>query len=160
MERINKIMSHPLYVSNQEKIETLEENRIFCRHGMSHSLDVARILYIKTLEEKLSIKKDVVYGVALLHDIGRGLEYEDGVPHHEAGAKLASKILQDCGFTEEECNQMVHAIGAHKEKNDEEDDILCKLLYESDKLSRNCFDCKAESDCYWPDEKRNPHIVY
>lgn len=159
MERIDKIMAHPLYVSNQKKIEVLEANRTFCKHGISHSLDVARILYIKVLEDKLPIQKDVIYGVALLHDIGRCLEYEAGKPHHEAGMELASKILIDCGYTEEERHQMVCAIGVHKEKSEDEKNMLCKLLYEADKLSRNCFQCGARQDCYWAEDKKNRHIV-
>lgn len=160
MERINKMMSHPLYVSNQKKIEALEEKRIFCRHGMDHTLDVARIMYIKVLEANISIKKDVIYGVALLHDIGRALEYEQGIPHHEASVKLAQQILLDCDYTKDECCQMVRAIGAHKEKMLEENEMLCKLLYEADKLSRKCFDCSAKKECYWSEEKRNHHIIY
>ncbi|MGN0438700.1 MAG: HD domain-containing protein [Lachnospiraceae bacterium] len=159
MERIKKLMAHPLYVSNQRKIEELEEKRKFCRHGISHSLDVARILYIKVLEEQISVKKDVVYGVALLHDIGRALEYESGVVHHEAGVKLAEQILSDCDYTKDECEVMIHAIGAHKEKNDDAD-VLCKLLYEADKLSRNCYDCKVWEECYWPEDKKNHYINY
>lgn len=159
MERINKMMSHPLYVSNQKKIEALETKRIFCRHGMDHSLDVARILYIKVLEAHIDLEKDVIYGVALLHDIGRALEYEQGIPHHEASVKLAKQILPDCGYREEECYRMVRAIGAHKEKM-AENDVLCKLLYEADKLSRKCFDCNVQEECYWSEEKRNHHIIY
>lgn len=158
MERVNKIMTHPLFVSNQKRIEELECDRVFCRHGLNHSLDVARILYIKVLEQGLDIKKDVIYGVALLHDIGRGMEYEDGVAHHEAGAVLAKDILSDCDYTKEEQDCMMQAIKEHKEKS--EQDILCKLLFEADKLSRGCYDCKAITECYWPEERKNHIVTY
>lgn len=159
MERIHKIMTHPLYVSCREKIDRLEKNRIFCRHGLSHSLDVARILYIKTLENNIPIKKDVIYAVALLHDIGRALEYEQGVSHHEAGVEISERILRECDYTKEECNRMLCAIGAHKEKT-ELGSILCQLLYEADKESRPCFECEASAQCYWSEERKNKTIIY
>lgn len=158
MERINQIMAHPFFVSGQKRIEELEVDRVFCRHGLSHSLDVARILYIKALENEYRIPKDILYAVALLHDIGRVAEYETKASHHEAGAKLARTILEDCGYTKEECDLITEAIASHKEPHGKT--ILCKLLYEADKLSRNCFQCKAASQCYWSEEKKNREIRY
>lgn len=158
MKRIEQIMKNPLFVENQDRIDELEKTRVYCCHGLNHSLDVARILYIKVLEQGIEISKDVIYGAALLHDIGRGLEYEKGTGHHKEGARIAQIILQECGYSVTECEQIVKAIAAHK-KNESED-ILCKLLYESDKLSRNCFDCQAAGDCYWPEDKKNKGIEY
>lgn len=158
MERIDRIMAHPLFVSNQKGIEELEQERIFCRHGMNHCLDVARILYIKVLEQNLAIPKDIIYATALLHDIGRCVEYEAGTSHHMVGGELANRILSQCGYSYEECKQITEAITAHKEKRN--DSTLCKLLYEADKLSRNCFDCPAIEDCYWPRDRKNKVITY
>lgn len=158
MERINQIMAHPLFVSSQKRIEELEVDREFCTHGLGHSLDVARILYIKTLELQYPIPKDILYAVALLHDIGRVAEYETKESHHEAGARLSRTILEDCGYTREECERIVEAIASHKEPH--RDDILCKLLFEADKLSRNCFQCKAAAQCYWPETRKNREINY
>ena len=76
--------------------------RVFCLHGIEHSLDVARIGYIKNLEQGLSFRQDVIYAMALLHDIGRCEEYASGKSHHEAGAELARPILLACGYTEHE----------------------------------------------------------
>lgn len=160
MKRIDAILAHPLYVANQEKIEKLEENRIFCRHGMNHSLDVARILYIKVLERQLTISKDILYATALLHDIGRAVEYESGIAHHEAGIHIALQILEDCGYDEEEKNRILLAIQNHKEQDLEQSDILCKLLYEADKQSRDCYHCHAVDSCYWSEDKKNKTILY
>lgn len=160
MKRIDAILAHPLYVANQEKIEKLEENRIFCRHGMNHSLDVARILYIKVLERQLTISKDILYATALLHDIGRAVEYESGIVHHEAGIHIALQILEDCGYDEEEKNRILLAIQNHKEQDLEQSDILCKLLYEADKQSRDCYHCQAVDSCYWSEDKKNKTILY
>ncbi len=160
MKRIDAIVAHPLYVANQEKIEKLEANRIFCRHGMNHSLDVARILYIKVLEQQLGISKDILYAAALLHDIGRAVEYESGIAHHEAGTHIALQILEDCGYDEEEKTRILLAIQNHKEQDLEQSDILCKLLYEADKQSRDCYHCQAVDACYWSEDKKNKTILY
>lgn len=164
MERVKQIMEHPLYCSNQQRIEELEKNRIFCKHGISHSLDVARILYILVLEQGCDLPKDVIYAAALLHDIGRAVQYEDGRPHHEAGMEIAATVLEDCGYTTSEISMIMGAIMAHKNcqplSDDKQGDSLQSLLYQADKLSRNCFDCKAQADCYWEETKRNYFVKY
>lgn len=175
MERIDKIQNHPLYVVNQQRIDELEQNRIFCCHGVNHSLDVARILYILVLEQGLFYEKDIIYATSLLHDIGRGLQYEENVSHHEAGAGLAKEILKDCDFNEHEITMIVSAIAGHHTGNAysedgenvqsestgyDNDTLFMDLFYKADKLSRNCFDCKAREECYWSQEKRNLQIRY
>ena len=97
------------------------------------------------------------------------------VSHHEAGAQLAKEILNDCDFGEDEIAMIVAAIAGHHagKRHDEdrdyiqgkhtvsEDDMLfMDLFYKADKLSRNCFDCKAQDECYWSVEKRNLYIKY
>ena len=41
-------------------IKKYEMDRIFCKHGMEHLLDTARIVYILCLEGNIDVKKDVV----------------------------------------------------------------------------------------------------
>lgn len=160
MERIDQIMEHPCYQYNQQKIEDAEKNRIFCKHGREHALDVARIIYIQVLEKGLPIKKDVVYGTALLHDIGRWEQYEKQIPHHEAGARIAEQILAECGYSEEETALMTDAIRAHQASRDEDGNSLSELLYKADKLSRACYRCRARDECYWEDIRKNETIYY
>lgn len=164
MERIKQIMQHPLYRKNQQRIEELERERIFCKHGLAHSMDVARILYILVLERGFSVPKDVIYAAALLHDIGRAIQYEEKIPHHEAGAEIARVVLKDCGYGPSEIVQITEAVAAHQNRRelsvDNETVSLQSLLYEADKLSRNCFACKAQKECYWENEKRNYSIQY
>ncbi len=159
MKRIDQIMAHPIFAYHLCKIEEAEENRIFCRHGISHLLDVARIMYIEVLERKIEIKKDVIYATALLHDIGRYEQYEKQIPHQEAGAQIATVILKECGYETEEIAAIADAIYSHREKETDGDpDSLKSLLYQADKHSRNCFTCKATKECYWKEEKRNRTI--
>ena len=114
MERVDKILAHPEFRVYMRRIREQERTRVFCLHGIEHSLDVARIGYIKNLEQGLSFRQDVIYAMALLHDIGRCEEYASGKSHHEAGAELARPILLACGYTEHECAEICDAIGRHK----------------------------------------------
>ena len=75
MERINEISDHPLWKLHIEQLKEAEKDRIFCKHGIEHLLDVARIAYIENLEENCDISKEMIYAAALLHDIGRFLQY-------------------------------------------------------------------------------------
>ena len=100
--RISLIWRHPLYQKHCEKIQELEKDRIFCRHTPEHFLDVARLMYIYSLENKLNLSREIIYATALLHDIGRAQQYLSGISHDIAGAEIAGKILTDLHFTEQE----------------------------------------------------------
>jgi hypothetical protein len=67
-----------------DAIDAHEADRAFCKHGLNHLLDTARIAYILVLENGLNISKGMVYATALLHDIGRYDEYYHGIPHDQA----------------------------------------------------------------------------
>lgn len=159
--RIAYIQKHPLYISSYQRLQDLEQKRIFCRHQMDHLLDVARIAYILNLERGLGISKEVIYAAAILHDIGKGRQYEHGVPHEIASADIAEQIFADMPkefrFTQHEQQQILTAIRGHRKlrKNAEP---LETLLYESDKASRACFACPAEPECNWSTDKKNMEI--
>ena len=89
MDRVNAVICHPLYLEYYHRLERAEKERIFCRHQMSHLLDVARIAYIRNLEKGYGFRKDVIYAAAVLHDIGKALQYEEKVPHEIAGERIA-----------------------------------------------------------------------
>ena len=99
MDRVNQIWNHPLYQTELHKLQLLEADREFCRHTPEHFLDVARLAYIRALEENYPVSKELIYCTALLHDIGRARQYEDGTPHDEAGAAIAGQILNELGFS-------------------------------------------------------------
>ena len=101
MDRVNQIWNHPLYQTELRKLQLLEADREFCRHTPEHFLDVARLAYIRALEENYPVSKELIYCTALLHDIGRARQYEDGTPHDEAGAIIAGQILKELGFPPE-----------------------------------------------------------
>ena len=97
MERVNQILQHTLYQSCRRQIDEKEKDRIFCGHDMGHLLDVARLAWIFNLEANQEISKERIYAAALLHDIGRHIQYEQEIPHSKAGVPIAEKILKDCG---------------------------------------------------------------
>ncbi|WWU67717.1 HD domain-containing protein [Clostridium baratii] len=158
MDKINEILRNDIFKINMKKLEKLEENREFCRHGINHSLDVARIAYILTLENRLDYSKEIIYAIALLHDIGRVMQYENGVSHHEGSVILAEEILKNTSYDDEEISIIIDAIKNHRNKENASE--INKLIFKSDKLSRNCFICKSYDECYWDSNKKNNIINY
>ena len=118
MKRINYILNDPDFLNYLNKNQEAEVDRIYCHHDIAHFLDVSRIAYIISLEEKLNIDKVILYAMGLLHDIGRWMEYENGIDHAIASKKLAEGILHKCEFSEIEIKEILTAIGDHREKGD------------------------------------------
>lgn len=139
---------------------TAEADRRFCRHDMVHFLDVARIARIIDLEENLGIPEDLIYAAALLHDIGRHRQYEEGIPHEHASAIIAPEILGECGFDEEETGVIIDAIRQHRNSEVSFEGNLRGVLFRADKASRPCFACEAERDCSWKEGRKNREIIY
>lgn len=160
MNRVNQILEHNMYHGCLQQICRLEAGRAFCGHDMAHLLDVARLAYIFNLEEQLEIEKEQIYAAALLHDIGRHIQYTDGTDHHIAGVPIAEEILEDCGFLKREREQILTAVGCHRNQDAALKEPLARILYRADKMSRNCFSCMAEPECNWKPEKKNMKLEY
>lgn len=160
MDRIDRILQHEQFRFHLWENETLERDRIFCHHDMIHFLDVARIGEIINLEQQLGIDREWIYAAALLHDLGKHIQYENGTPHEHASAQIAPQILADCGFTRDETERIVEAIRSHRDGEISAEPDLKGVLYRADKASRACFACKAECDCNWKGEKKNLRIRY
>lgn len=154
MLKVNNIISNPLFLEKMEQLEQLEQNRQFCRHGWEHCMDVARAMALINEERKLGFSKELLYSLALVHDLGRVEEYLKGIPHEQAGEVLAEQILSECGFEPEEIRAVSEAIGEHRNAK-REGNSLTELLKEADKKTRLCFQCKAKEQCKWPKEKMN-----
>lgn len=169
MERVNRILRHPLFSEELSRLADMERERAFCGHGIAHLLDVARIAYILNLEDRMDQEKELVYAAALLHDTGRARQYEDGTPHEKESARISAGILPDCGYSEQETALILDAILAHRSGNTEVRQGLAEILYRADKLSRRCFDgadepapccpeCSAADICDW--EMKNRLMEY
>lgn len=155
MDRVNRILQHHMYRECLAQIRKFEQERIFCGHDMSHFLDVARLAHLFNLEEGLKIDREKIYAAALLHDVGRHIQYMDGTPHQEAGVPLAAEILEECGFEEDEQEEILAAILSHRDKNVREEKNLAGIIYRADKMSRACYGCAARDLCDWDDTKKN-----
>ena len=157
MKNIDIIMNNSMYTESLEKLKKYEENREFCNHTIEHFIDVARIEYIMVLEEDLKVSKEVIYAIGLLHDIGRVKQYEEGIHHDIASVDMSREILKETSFTEEEVKIILNGIANHRKESDNK---LEEIIYRADKLSRQCFSCKAENECYWSKDKKNFKITY
>lgn len=160
MDRIDRILKHNLFNVCLNKNKAAEKDRIFCRHDMTHFLDVARIGRIINAEEGLGVEVELIYAAALLHDIGKHMQYSEGIPHELASAQLAPGILSDCGFDKKETDVIIDAIRGHRDENSADEKNLKGILYRADKLSRACFCCPAEGGCDWKDGKKNLRLRY
>lgn len=160
MERVNRILSHDLFQCYVSENAKEEKYRRFCKHDMGHAMDVARIAWILNLEEEAGLSKDLVYGAALLHDIGRYLQYRDGTPHEQASASLSEDILEECGYSDKERKEILQAILSHRDSKMAKKKDLAGVIYRADKMSRSCFACKMEKECNWKQDKKNLEIKY
>jgi len=160
LERIDRIINNEKYIAHLLLTEEIEQSRQFCGHGRDHLISAARIAWILNLEMGLGLEKDVVYAAGLLHDIGRDVQYEKGVPHELASAEIAPSILSECGYNPEEIDRIVLAISLHRTKEIAAEESLSGILYRADKLSRACFWCKADKDCKWPEQKKNRGVDF
>lgn len=160
MRRVHLIYEHPVFQEKYRALQEAEADRKFCRHTLEHLLDVARLMYIYALEHGLSVSKEVIYAMALMHDIGRIDQIEKGIPHEQAGAKLCGVILPECGFTEEETETVKAAVLRHRNAAQTDRDPCQEMLYRADKQSRNCFSCKMRAECNWNKENMNLEIEY
>lgn len=159
MERIQRVLNHPEFKKSIKEIHSLEKERTFCRHGMEHLLDVARIAYIINLEQNAGIAKDVIYAAGLLHDVGKYLQYIDGTPHHISSAQIGRNILEDAGYDQKECEAICQAILTHRDGEASKGQTLGRILYQADKLSRACYACQASDECNWSEEKKTPGVI-
>lgn len=156
MTRYNRILKDSQYSRYMNDLAKKEKDRIFCIHDIEHCLDVARISYILVLENNIEIDKDIIYGAALLHDIGRAVSAKN---HEVESVRVAREILIKCGYTEKEVNLICNAIESHRKKSPELRN-LNDVLAVADKISRQCYCCKAIDECYWIDNKKNMEIKY
>lgn len=158
MERVNQIFSHPVYQKWLHTIKEYEQQRVFCKHNEEHFLAVARIAWIMCLEADVQIDRELVYAAALLHDIGKSLQYSEGIGHEKASAGIAKELLRELGFSAEEIRCVVGAILQHR-KPDAKASQFENIFYKADKASRMCFCCPARAQCNWEPDQKNIGII-
>lgn len=152
----NSVLNNLKFKKYMSEIEKKEKGRKFCGHSIEHSLDVARIAYIISLEKGLGIDKDIIYTAALLHDIGRCRSSEE---HNVSSAALAEEIMAECGYDSKAVGLVCNAILRHRHKSANAES-LGDILSIADKTSRRCWSCGARKECYWKDEDKNSFLIY
>lgn len=153
MDIIEKLKTHPDFITCLEEIEKFEHKRIFCKHDMPHFIEVGKIMEMENEKEDLGYSREVIWAASLLHDLGKSVQYKDETPHHIAGQEIARTILRECDYSDSDIEDICKAIKEHSGFDKKMG--LSELLRKSDKLSRRCFECKAYKDCKWPIERRN-----
>ncbi|GAA0078229.1 HD domain-containing protein [Clostridium sp. CTA-5] len=157
MNRVNNILNDEKYIYYLKRNKQYEITRQFCKHNLEHFLDVARIAEQINLEKNLGFSKEIIYTTAILHDIGRSFQYENGTPHEIASWDVGKYFLEKYKFNEEEIKLIKLGILGHRDK---ESKGFSNLIYKADKLSRLCITCDAINECNWSEEKRNNNIYY
>jgi uncharacterized domain HDIG len=160
MEYVMQILNHSLYKAEIDKIKKYEVSRIYCKHGLEHFLDVARIAYLLNLENKLGYSKELIYITGLLHDIGKHQEYTDGIPHEKASYKIGMQILNDIKLNDCDKALILNAILEHRNIKVKDQNNLSGIIYLADKLSRVCFTCEHQLTCNWDNKKKNSKLKY
>lgn len=149
LPRVNNLIENPLYKNYLIKISKAEKKRKYCKHDFEHGLTVARIAYAFLLEHgETCLDKEVIYIAALLHDIGRWVEYETGEDHAQASVALAQPLLEEHGFDPGEIEVIVKAIAEHSKHSSENLSVLGRSLALADNWARDCRGCKAKDSCY------------
>lgn len=160
MDRIDRILKHDSFLFHLNENRRAEVDRKFGQHDLAHFLDVARIGEIINLESGLGLERELIYAAALLHDMGRHVQYENDTPHELAGAEIAPQILLECGFDDSEIGVIVEAIKCHRDASVSAENNLSGVLYRADKASRTCFACDVVQECHRSDDKKNLTIRY
>ncbi len=153
MTRVNAIINHPEFQDWIVANNQAEYGSEYCRHGLEHGFDVARIAYELWLDhEGNPVAKDIVYAAALLHDIGYWSKFEEtdeeGLEEpetpFEVAAVLAEEILLDAGYHPAVIEEIRKAI---RNLDTGYGEGLSAILRRANELSRPCFLCPMRESC-------------
>ncbi len=159
MELVQRILNHPQFKKYMELNSRSEKDRKFCLHDIQHVMDVARVAYIISLENKYDLDKEIIYITALLHDIAKWKQYSQKADHAAEGAVLAREILEDLNIDKGDTEMILNAIAMHRKKEGHSTP-LSKVLYEGDKSCRQCVSCSMVEECNWYASGEIPVLYY
>ena len=152
MNKTGLILQNKTFNNALCSLEKLESDREFCKHDLTHLIEVARIMLIINERENLNLDYNLIIGASLLHDLGRINGYKFNSDHHLEGQDLIKRILTECTYSKDEINKILSAISLHKSSSE---DKLSNTLFMADKLSRPCYTCKMKNECYWDNSLKN-----
>ena len=104
-------------------------------HNFTHVMrDLHRALVIAVDEG--SVDYSILIPSVLLHDIGFCSPDFKTLGHDVAGKHLAIEILQNLGYSEDECSPIGHCIHAHKGKAELPRTLEARILFDADVLEK------------------------
>ena len=168
MDTVTRLIQHPLYKEKYDALQAYEKERLYCRHDMRHFMRVAQIADQIARENGLSFSAEEITLVALLHDIGRIMQYQNNISHAEASASFAREILLSLGYDDKKTEEIRKAIIAHSNRMDAkkrfarrgELQSLEELLSFADQFSRECFSCEVKDRCKWKTEEKIDYVYF
>ncbi len=119
-------------------VETIRDHaRTVMSTGGSHGFD--HVERVTALCERIGNAEGadmaIVIPAALLHDIARPLEKEQGIPHEKEGARMATEFLITIRYDTGAVNAIAAAIRSHRFTTAEEPKSLeAQVLSDADKL--------------------------
>jgi len=102
-------------------------------HGMDHIRRVTRMCEIIGMREHAAM--DILIPAALLHDIARPLEKEQGILHETEGAKMAGEYLASIRYNPSYIGEIEDAIRTHRYRSaDKPRTLEARILSDADNL--------------------------
>jgi len=102
-------------------------------HGMDHTKRVTRMC--RVIGEREQADMEILIPAALLHDIARPLEKEQGLPHEAEGARMAEIYLASIRYNPALIPAISAAIRTHRFRSSERPESPeAKILSDADKL--------------------------
>ena len=102
-------------------------------HGMDHTKRVTRMC--RVIGEREQADMEILIPAALLHDIARPLEKEQGLPHEAEGARMAETYLASIRYNPALIPAISAAIRTHRFRSSERPESPeAKILSDADKL--------------------------
>lgn len=161
-EQIQGLLQHPIYRARLTHLEELEKERIYCGHDLEHFLRVGHIAEQVVEKNQLSLPAEAIWGAALLHDMGRVEQYQQGISHDKASVAFAREILFSLKWDDEVIDMICEAVGAHSHRKNVKDrwekmtelSSLGEVLSFADHFSRKCYCCQAADSCKWSEHEK------
>ncbi len=159
---MEEVLTHPKYAAYLSRLTELEKDRKFCKHDEIHFFEVYDLMSALNEQNACGYTDAMLFACAYFHDIGRVLEYEEGISHNEASAALCREILLSLGWNENEIEEVCGAILSHGNRKFVEQRLLertkihtlADLLSYADQMTRRCFACEMRDVCHWKEEEK------
>lgn len=161
-EQIDRLLQHPKYRARLELLQEMEQNRIYCGHNLEHFMKVGCIAEQVVVKNELPFSEDVIFGAALLHDVGRVEQYRQGISHEKASVAFAREILFSLNWDVSDIEMVCEAIGSHSHRQCAADRwekmsalvSLAEVISFADQFSRTCYRCHVADTCKWKEEEK------